>query len=383
MPPAFILILFSQRQDLMPALKAHLADWILPVAQPPLQNGAVVVDEQEQIVYVGPHSNMPSATEVVEHRKAALLPGLINAHTHLEFSDLTEPLGERGMPFTQWISAVVEWRMKNGVDKASAIAAGIMQSQDYGVAAIGEIASLPVDAKHYAAADRCQIHAFQEMLGADQSQYDEKLSQLDANTKSLQAAGVIPAVSPHAPYSVPPLLLTRLTDFAVSSQQAVAMHVAETMEEREFVEHRSGPFVEMLKAFGVWQPDLYRQTGSILEILQSLSRASRALIVHGNYLNEKEMDFIASKREKMSVVFCPRTHEYFGHTKYPIAEILERGINLAVGTDSRASNPDLNLLSELKEIRRKFPDLESEVILKIGNNQRSEGAWSCKSTGDD
>lgn len=396
----------------MTATKALTADWVLPVAGAPIANGAIVADRQ-RIIYVGPQSQMPCCDVVQRLQKQAILPGLINAHTHLEFSNLEHPLGRPGMNFTKWIADVVAWR-RNCVDKKSAIDRGIKLSVASGVAAIGEIASPPVNPSDYArpvagAGNRkdspeCLIHVFQESLGANQNEFDEKIDQLIENASSLASIGVTPGLSPHAPYSVPQILLKRLIALTApaacetspspiatrdvtidaSAEHApntatanllqrvdgemkiVAMHLAETVAEREFVEHRRGQFLEMLKQFGVWQPELFPGKGSILEILIELAQAPRSLVVHGNYLTLAELNFIATCKDRMSIVFCPRTHRYFQHVNYPIDAILDRGINLAIGTDSLASNPDLSVLNELREVRRRFAQLADATILEMG-----------------
>ena len=349
--------------------QAYRASWVLPVAGPPIAEAAVVINTKGKIVFVGPRTQMPACDVVEDFSGHAILPGLINAHTHLEFSDLKEPIGQPGMEFTQWISAVVACRRnqnQTAENKIAAIESGLRQCCAHGVAAVGEIATMPMTASPYAQESDCLVTVFQEMLGADQNDYDSKFAELAGNRNALNALGITEAISPHAPYSVPPTLLERLVSAAESTNAAVAMHLAETTAEREFVQHRSGPFLEMLKQFGVWRPDMYAAEDSILNILQTLSRTPRALIIHGNYLKPNEMDFIGSMKQKMSIVFCPRTHRYFRHDAYPINGILERGINLALGTDSRASNPDLNLMSELKEIRQRFPEIARETILKMG-----------------
>jgi cytosine/adenosine deaminase-related metal-dependent hydrolase len=82
--------------------------------------------------------------------------------------------------------------------------------------------------------------------------------------------------------------------------------------------------------------------------LQELATAERALVIHGNFLNDEEIDFLARHRTHMAVVYCPRTHAYFQHPPYPLSAMLDRGVRLALGTDSRASNPDLDLLAEMR-----------------------------------
>lgn len=391
----------------MTVTKALIADWVLPATEAPIANGAILVDDRNQILYVGPQSQMPPCDVVQPYKKTAILPGLINAHTHLEFSDLTEPLGRPGINFTKWISEVIAWR-NQVTDKRSAIARGIELSVAAGVAAIGEIASPPMDPTHYAKPtgvsengdlDDCLVQVFQETLGAEPNEYDQKIDQVIENATALAGLGVTPGISPHAPYSVPQILLERLVGLTETGAtqrsaaasfmhaarteaqhgqlndrggpvsgdiQIVAMHVAETVAEREFVEHRRGRFLEMLKQFGVWRPEMYPANGSILNILAELSKAPRALVIHGNYLTSAEINFIATCNDRMSIVFCPRTHRYFQHVNYPINAILDRGINLAVGTDSLASNPDLSVLNELKEIRRNFPQIPDSTILEMG-----------------
>lgn len=353
-------------------MKAFLCPWVLPVCQPPLADAAVVVDDDGRIVFCGPRTNMPTCEVVQELPRQAILPGLINAHTHLEFSGLQQPLGQPGMEFTRWISEVVAFRRRqqpNGKLKISAIDSGIQESAAHGVAAIGEIATSPVEALHYRNNRGCLITVFQEALGADDTTYDSKVLELENKIDGFGKLGdneILAAISPHAPYSVPPALLERLMVVSEQTGANVAMHVAETLEEREFVEHRSGPFLDMLKQFGVWRPEMFPAGDSMMNILQTLSRAQRSLVIHGNYLSGEELDFIASMKQRMSIVFCPRTHRYFQHQTYPIDEIIKRGINLAVGTDSRSSNPDLDLMAELKDIRQRFAELSPETILKMG-----------------
>ena len=349
--------------------KACRAPWVLPVAGPPIADGAVVSNADGSIVYVGPQNRMPNCDVVEDFSGHAILPGLINAHTHLEFSDLKKPIGQAGMEFTEWISEVVACRRnqnQTAENKTAAIKSGLMQCRDHGVVAVGEIATMPLTAAQYAQTGNCLVTVFQEILGADQSDYARKMSELAGNKIALNESGIIDAISPHAPYSVPRALLERLITVAQRTRSTVAMHLAETNAEREFVQHRTGPFLDMLKRFGVWRPEMYAADDSILNILQTLSRAKRSLVVHGNYLTTQELDYVSSVRQKMSIVFCPRTHLYFRHDDYPMDGICERGINLAVGTDSRASNPDLNLMSELKEIRQRFTQLSQELILKMG-----------------
>jgi cytosine/adenosine deaminase-related metal-dependent hydrolase len=102
-----------------------------------------------------------------------------------------------------------------------------------------------------------------------------------------------------------------------------------------------------------------------MEYLHELSRAARTIVVHGNYLGDDEITFIATNRDRMSVVYCPRTHAYFQHSPYPLAELLRAGVNVALGTDSRASNPDLDLRKEIR-ITVDRHRVNPELALRMG-----------------
>jgi cytosine/adenosine deaminase-related metal-dependent hydrolase len=102
-----------------------------------------------------------------------------------------------------------------------------------------------------------------------------------------------------------------------------------------------------------------------LDYLKLLAGADRSLIIHGNYLDRDEIAYVSRQRERMSVIYCPRTHAYFGHDRYPLREMLNAAVNVALGTDSRASNPDLNMLSELRFAAGRHEDISRETLLRL------------------
>lgn len=304
----------------------------------------------------------------------AAVPGLVNAHTHLEFSDLDSPLGESGMPFTQWLKAVIAWRIKafeKPGSKLVAIRNGLAESFAAGVVAVGEIATLPLNGDEYSVDELVKV-LFLERLSRSKDRLPELTEEFDAwyaeVNRERSEAITWPAISPHAPYSVHPDLLQQLVKRSIESKIPIAMHLAETREELEFLAHQSGPFVEFLESVGAWFPETYSAGETILDYLKCLVKAPRSLVIHGNYLRADEIEFIATNRERMSVVYCPRTHAYFDHETYPLLTMLDAGINVAIGTDSRASNPDLSVYEELKLIRQRFPQLNDQQILQLGTS---------------
>jgi aminodeoxyfutalosine deaminase len=112
-----------------------------------------------------------------------------------------------------------------------------------------------------------------------------------------------------------------------------------------------------------------------MDILRVLAAAPRVLVVHGNYLADDEIDLLGANADRMSVVFCPRTHRYFQHRRYPLARMLAAGVQIALGTDSRASNPDLSLLAEMRQVARDYPEIPPARILQMAtiNGARALG----------
>ena len=296
---------------------------------------------------------------------AAILPGLVNAHTHLEFSDLRTPLGEPGMRFPDWIRLVVQNRRSHfsspGLRRLlRRIEAGLSESRCSGVTALGEIAS------QHSGQDgqiKTEVTEFIEFIG---------LRPLDTLSfsffESLLFGGpdtIHYGISPHAPYSVHPNLMQMCVDLSVQWKCPLAHHLAESHDEIELLRDGTGQFVPLLEDLGAWDPEAIPRGSRPLDYLQMASKAHRALIVHGNYLDDEEIEFLAKNSATMSVVYCPRTHDYFRHDPYPLAKMLSAGANVALGTDSRASNPDLSILAEMRFAAKRHPLVSPERLLRM------------------
>ncbi|MDZ4819637.1 MAG: amidohydrolase family protein [Planctomycetota bacterium] len=328
------------------------ARYLLPIDQPPILNGVLTIDGS-RIVAIEPYSNSSHAakSDVIDLGDVAILPGLVNAHTHLEFSHLQQPLGTRGMVFPEWIAAVVRNRQSVGADAlTNPILAGIQESLTCGVTTVGDIAQrspIGIDAA-------LELQSFLELRSPMQSGIDAAVTLATQAIEDLQSTEPRSlyqlGLSPHAPYTVHIELLKQLV--ALSSRHSVplAMHLAESPEELQYLRDQSGPFCELMENRGVFDSTAILPHATPLEYLQMLATASRALVIHGNYLTDSELDFLAKRSDRMSLVYCPRTHAYFQHALYPLHAALRRGIPVALGTDSRASNPDLNLLEEIRSV---------------------------------
>lgn len=363
---------------------------------------------------------------------SVLLPGLINAHTHLEFSDCQQPF-PASKSFPDWISQVVSHRRQQAVEmtadqfrqaRCQAIRLGLAESRHWGTVALVDIATQPWDAQsldplstncHLAAsapvapaiaakldatkADchdstwaRCrpQVLLLPEVIGLDQTRFLDSLCWArEVSLKSPQFAATDSlspqrlgrghwlgsGVSPHAPYSVLfPQVMSVLDQTAESTW--IAMHIAESLEERQWLESGEGPFQTVYSSLGIPIDQPRMQISDAIELLAS---RPRGLLVHGNYLTAQEMDRIAET--SMAVVYCPRTHLHFSHRTYPLVELQRRNVPVLLGTDSRASNPDLSVWRECVTARRLFPqwtaaevfEAATELPAKILGLQRDFG----------
>ena len=366
------------------------ADWIY-TGQGEAQPGGTLVIEQGLISDLSTHTDpraIPVASlsrteraagDLTSHAsnrpyQTVLLPGLINCHTHLEFSDLAQPL-EPSLPFTSWLRHLIQDRRSRGVDSRTAVHSGWREARATGTRLLAEISTSDEVGPWGETALRSPhdpvVLSFREILGLRREARGPQLDVARRHLLQCQLKGVRGAISPHAPYSVQFDLFTDLVQLAVQEQVPVAMHLAETLAERELLHAGTGEFVTFLTEMGVWQPDLIPRGLRPFDYFQHLAEARRALLVHANYLDHDEFAFLRD-RPQMSVVYCPRTHAFFQHPPHPWQRLIAQGTRVVLGTDGRGSNPDLSLWAELQFLHRMFPDIAPQQLLALATTEAAE-----------
>lgn len=336
--------------------------WMVPVASDPIQGGWIRMHGDE-IIEVG-RSAPPSDAE--DLGDVVLLPGLVNSHTHLEFSDLDQPIGQPGVALSDWIGQVVAARLDRSPHaQASAIARGIDESAWANVRLVGDIATPPCD-YGVLQTDAPEIVSFAEVIGLSSERSGLRYEAAVKHMESIQAA----AISPHAPYSTTRQAIQRCIETSIITNRPLAMHVAESSAERELLTRGTGPFADALRSMGVWQDGLFPwgginlNDGPIVDLIGSLGRCPSALLVHGNDLADDEIA-ILKQHPRVTVVYCPRTHAFFGYDEHPVAKLIAAGVPVALGTDSRASNPDLNVFGEVQWLLNHRPDLDPAAVIAM------------------
>jgi cytosine/adenosine deaminase-related metal-dependent hydrolase len=334
---------------------------VFPVDTRPIEFGVVTIEE-DRIVEVGAEAY---GKNVVDLGDVALLPGLVNAHTHLEFSHFDQPLGQPGMSLVEWIRLVIAERSGRKQPPSDSFARGLEESYGYGATTIADISTSPE-------LPPGDITHFHEVIGFSRARADSVAQALSQRLGNGVSGLTRQGISPHAPYTVSTALLQKLVSIAQRNMLPMAMHLAESPEELQLLRDGTGPFQSLLEERSMWDAGAIPKGSRPLEYLQMLAGARSSLIVHGNYLDQEELEFIAANRRRMSLVYCPRTHAYFFHPPYPLGRATAAGVRVVLGTDSRASNPDLSMLGEMREVAHKHPYVDPHQVLRMGSLDGAE-----------
>jgi len=345
------------------------ARWVLPVAGDPIPRGAVTIEE-ERILAVSPSSGQ---TPDIDFRNAAILPGFVNAHTHLDLG----PLNDGGSPpvcFMDWLRAVIRQRRDLSAGQVHRnILSGLEQSVARGTTLLGDVSARGMSWPVLASSRCLRAVVFYELLGLSKARAPQSWAaacQWLSSHPRLETCR--PGLSPHAPYSVRASLFRAAANWAETAHRwadpgapGLAMHLAETSAELELLAGHTGPFVPFLSELGVWDPQ--GLVKGIDEVRQLTAPAPSVVFVHGNYLDPQ-----LSLPPGTSIVYCPRTHAAFGHEPHPFRALLARGVRVALGTDSLASNPDLDVLAEARFLHRRYPDVSGATLLRMATLSGAE-----------
>lgn len=364
------------------------ARWLYPVDSEPISDGCVDIRDGE-ILAIG---SRKGRIVDFDYGNAGMIPGLVNAHCHLELEPIESDAWQTGSPVeneVEWLKRVVRQRWvtdpESYAETAARHTAELLRS---GTTLVADIttggASGPALVE---AAIRSVIYA--EVIG---------LKRLRAMTMNESAWAWINAVepalkrdkpadgsfrhrlgiSPHAPYSTAGWLYHQ----SVTSGMPLTTHLAEMPEELELLRDGTGPLREFLEEIGAWpDDDEWTPIGSrpVDYVRHRELRSADWLLAHCNYLDEKDLWQFAPAAlkadQRVAVAFCPRTSARFGHVQNPFRKILERGGIVCLGTDSRASAASLSVLDEMRFLRQQHPDLPARLILAMAT---LFGAWALR-----
>ncbi|MBM3887879.1 MAG: amidohydrolase family protein [Verrucomicrobia bacterium] len=301
--------------------------FVLPIAAPPIEDGVVAMDG-EWIVGVGKRTDFDGPfTDLGE---CVLLPGFINAHCHLDYSDMAGRLPFRGS-FTDWISEITGLkRTWSAEDYEASARRGVDLLLRSGTTTVCDIEAAPDNLEIVAEAP-VRVLSCLEMI--------DVLTPAASESSWKRFAGI----SPHAPFTVSATLYRRAFTFCQTWKRIFTTHLAESLDEAAMFERARGPLYERLAALGRPTDDCGH--GSSVKLLDGYGVLRGALVVHANWLSDDDIARLA--RARATVVHCPSSHRFFNHPPFPLARLREAGVAVCLGTDSAASGSTLDMRAEL------------------------------------
>jgi aminodeoxyfutalosine deaminase len=342
------------------------ANTVLPICSPPIKAGAVRVLEG-RVREIGEAAAVSPLRdeEVLELGDCVLLPGLINAHCHLDYSTLRNAVAPQAS-FTEWVQRLNSIkRQLSSEDVLDAIGRGYAECQQFGTTTVCSMAAFP-DLLPRLGPAPLRTWWFYEMIDIRHRITSEELvagalSFFDQNADPLVRFGL----NPHAPYTASLLLYRLAQACAERSDMCVTTHVAESQEETEMFVHARGPLYDFLSGLGRPMHDCGNDT-PFGWLWRNAAIHARWLLAHLNDLAESDFALLEALTPEQlpSVVHCPGSHRYFGHPAFPFERLAALGVNLCVGTDSLASTDSLSLLGELRRLRESQPGLTADALLR-------------------
>lgn len=331
----------------VPERRTYRAAWVLPMTGAPIANGAVTT-EGAAIAYVGTAGDAPAAP-VTDLGDAALLPGFVNVHSHLELTPLRHLL--EGLDFAQWIRTLTHLRRAVLADPADVQAGariGIAEGFLRGITTFADTsdsADPVVDALHAMGARGV---VYKEVFGPAPTQCAASMAGLREAVQALrvkESASVRIGISPHAPYSVSRQLFGAAAAYAVEASLPMAVHLAESAFEEALVTRGEGPYADNWRSRGI-DPAGAHARSSVQLLHDAGALRARPLIIHGVRVDAADIARLAAAG--CSIAHCPVSNARFGHGIAPLQAYLDAGLRVGIGTDSVASNNRMDVLDEAR-----------------------------------
>jgi aminodeoxyfutalosine deaminase len=349
----------------------YRARWVMPIDGPPIENGAIAVDHG-CIVQVGAAGSVGGAP-VRDLGDCIVLPGFVNAHTHLELScyrGLVAP-----MPLWEWfehLMALIYGPVGPKPGRESVLS-GAGESLAAGVTCVGDISRTGVHIEGLRSSPIRKVCFLELISGAMLPPNNGRslAAMLDAALAASDPGRLQVGVSPHTLYTVTWDDLRDAGSLARERQVPLTIHLSETRDEVEWLIEGTGRLAQLLPHWKLPCASSVMR-GLPLELLDRAGLlAIKPLLAHVNYITDSEMEALA--RSGATVAWCPRSHRFFGHAPHRWGEMLAAGVNVCIGTDSLASNETLSILDELRFVRQSARDASPDLLLEMGTIRGARG----------
>ncbi|HWD91661.1 MAG TPA: amidohydrolase family protein [Verrucomicrobiae bacterium] len=369
---------------------------VLPISRPPIEDGAVHISGN-RILQVGAWKDfsktqlagetpaLPAA--VVDLGDSILMPGLINAHCHLDYTDMAGLMPPQ-KSFTDWIRLMLATKSGwNYSEYAESWVRGAHMLKRTGTTTVADFEAVPELLPEVWSATPLRVVSLLEMTGV-KSRRDPRAILQDSieRIRTLPGGRCRPGLAPHAPYSTAPELLRLTAETARRRHWPLSIHLAESVQEFEMFMKGSGVMFDWLRRNDRDMSDCGR--GSPVAHLDRCDvLGENCLAVHVNYLADGDARRLAAK--KTSVVHCPRSHFYFGHEKFPFPTFARAKVNVCLGTDSLATvykkhrqTVELNMFTEMQTFASQHPHVSPERILQMATVNGARALGMAGQTGE-
>jgi cytosine/adenosine deaminase-related metal-dependent hydrolase len=341
---------------------------VVPVSHAPIDDGAVVVSGNT-ISAVGNFTEIRAAHSgnVTDLGECVLLPGLVNAHCHLDYTMMRRAIQPQ-RSFTEWIRRINALKRSLGPDDyRTAIERGFAELQRSGTTTVANIASFP-ELLTNPPASPLRTWWFLEMIDVrHQVPTDEISSGMLAFFESRETRLGGFGLSPHAPYTASGPLYEVASEAAAKLDMPVMTHVAESREEWEMFRHARGELYDFMLRLGRWMHDCHHGRTPLRHLFNYTAFSPRWILAHMNELDDEDLTLLASipRADRPSIVHCPGSHRYFRHAPFRLAKLLELRMNICLGTDSLASTHSLSMFDEMKILGNCEPWLHPADLLAM------------------
>ncbi|WP_316737828.1 amidohydrolase family protein [Pedobacter aquatilis] len=338
-------------------LQYFSADWIFPVSIPPIKNGTVAVNASGEIVKL--FTEEESKDLNVQKLKGAIVPGFVNTHCHLELSHMLGQIPEQ-TGLVEFVKLIIKSRQSSEEQILLAVENANKQMFENGIVAVGDISN-QIGSKETKLKSKISYYTFIEAMGFNPERAEaiiEHVKQLEQDFLPLPSS-----IVPHAPYSVSPQLFKLIEDLAAQKHNFISIHNQETTHENAFFQDKKGDFLELYRFLGL-DIGFFEATGksSLQSFLPYISNL-KTLLVHNTVSNKEDIDFAKQTNPNLYWCLCPNANLYIENSLPDVDLLIKENVKITLGTDSLASNHQLNIMAEMKTLQQK-KNVSFEKILK-------------------
>lgn len=328
-------------------LRYFSADWIFPVSSPPLKNGGISMDENGTVIGIYTAEQISELNVIHQKYTGAIVPGFINTHCHLELSHMIGQIPEQ-TGLVKFVQSIIKSRFAEAEQIEMSMQAADQQMFDNGIVAVGDISN-QITSKGVKQQSKIHYHTFIEALSFNPERANATMN--DANEIKNQFSPLSASVVPHAPYSVSPELFKLINEAAEQDNALLSIHNQETTDENLFFENKSGGFLDLYKFLGLDISFFMPSEKTSLQTWLPYIKKQKTLLVHNTVSDLDDIAFAKRNHHDLYWCLCPQANLYIENSLPDVDLLVRENLKITLGTDSLASNHQLNILAEMKTLQ--------------------------------